>query len=212
MSTNATLSNSATPIRLAQPICPDCNAELRAKRMGKAALYFCPAGHGAAIDGATLEAHEHRNTQQTGMHEVVQCAPIARAHGKPRKSPWYPGVVMEMRQIEGVTIDYCPVERGVWLDAPEILSIVNAMRHSKHAQTSGTNARKEAVDATLDIGSDIAIHTSDIWGEAAVDVVVNTAKGVGNTTYYIVEAAGNSIEFAGEVASGIIGFIADALP
>ena len=212
MNTNATLSNSVNPVRLAQPICPDCNAELRAKRMGKAALHFCPAGHGAAIDGATLEAHEHRNTQQAGMHEVVHQAPVARAHEKPRMSPWYPGVVMELRQVEGATIDYCNVERGVWLDAPEILFIVNVMQHRKHAQTSGSTARKEAVDATLDIGTDMAIHTADLWGEAAVDVVIRTAQGVGSTTYYIAEAAGNSFEFAGEVASGIIGFIADALP
>ena len=212
MNTNATLSNSATPIRLSEPICPDCNAELLVKHMGKATLHFCPAGHGAAIDGATLEAHEHRNTQQTCMHEVVQCAPVARAHGKLRKSPWYPGVVMELRQIEGATIDYCTVERGVWLDAPEILSIVNAMRRKETVNTSRSNVYDGAGDVVVDVAHEIAWQTSDVWGQAAVDVVVNTAKGVGNTTYYIVEAAGNSIELAGEVASGIIGFIADALP
>jgi hypothetical protein len=42
--------------------------------------------------------------------------------------------------------------------------------------------------------------------------MVNTSKGAGNTTYYVIEAAGCSSEFAGEVPGGIINFIADALP
>lgn len=179
--------------------------------MGRIALHFCPAGHGAAIDGATLEAHEHRHTRQCGMHEAVHSAPAAGAHCKSRMSPWYPGRMMELRQVEGVTIDYCAVERGVWLDAPEILAIINVMRRRESARVRSNLTYDGPGDVLSEVAAEIAIHTSDAWGPAAVDVVVNVAKGVGEASYYIVEAAGSGVEIAGEVAGGIIEFIADAL-
>lgn len=216
MNADQHVAGAAAQLRLPAPVCPVCNAALQRKRMGATVLHFCPAGHGAAINGETLAAHDHRRQDACAMHDAVNRAPRAGAHCAPRRSPWCPGSVMEPREIEGVTIDYCATERGVWLDAQEILAIVNAMRERAPAKT----AHETAYGAVRELGGvalDIASLAPEVWMEPAIGGVARAATHAAGASKLVVDAIGPGVEAIvdgmtiGEIAGAIVEFIADAL-
>ena len=185
------------------PVCPVCNAEMRPQQFADVTVQFCPAGHGAAIDGATLAAHVHHSAQSCGMHELLDHAPRVPATVATRRhSPWYSAQIMEPCDVEGIEIDFCPIERGVWLDAPEIVHILNLMRR-KPGEKLPT-----ATDVVSEITGDVILYMPDVW----IDSAINTVDKAAEPTVAIVDAAGNVWDYGADIVVGIVEFIADAIP
>jgi len=180
-----------------------CSEPLSPRTSGHTTLHFCPRNHGAAIDGDTIESHVHRDAADCGMHDVFERAPRKPGIGKSRTSPWYSGQAMDRCDIEGIEVDVCPVERGVWLDAPEILAIVQTMR----CKTPPTEPKGK--QSTSDLALDVVVHGTDATLEFASSVPRKVAAPGDGGGGVILDSVANGADSAGEVAWGIVEFVSD---
>jgi len=110
---------------------------------------------------------------------------------------------MEPCDVEGIEIDFCSIERGVWLDAPEIVQIANAMRRRPEPKTEY-------------VSTDLAGFAFEIGGDVFVQTAINAADRVVNNgsreTVQAIDATGDVIGYGADFVAGIIEFIADAIP
>ncbi len=174
--------------------CPDDRtAMVEVDRFGTI-IDICPTCSGTWFDIHELEAITDRAARRIAKLKIGQCGTeiteerlrkvFARNFALPTETPHRhcpcEGTGMELRERNGVTVDWCPICRGIWCDKGELDAIV----HNTAWLLVGTGAYHEIDALPLPLVSETAPPDLPDWigdgprGPAAIRAVRQSVHGV----------------------------------